>query len=100
MAEGNSSKQEILGILRNTRNTQRKYFKNLRAHFIGHSRLVGVYFMTFIDISCRLAVKPTCTNRICNISRFWGPTSGFVKLSWSHLIGHPRLVGGLFYDFY
>ena len=35
--------------------------------------------MTFIDISYRLAVKATCTNRKCNISDFWGPTSGFVK---------------------
>ena len=31
---------------------------------------------------------------------FMGPTSGFVKNLGSHFISHPRLVGGLFYDFY
>ena len=56
--------------------------------------------MTFIDISYRLAVKATFTNRKYNIWDFGGPTSGFAKLLWPHLIGHPRLVGGLFYDFY
>ena len=49
--------------------------------------------MTFIDISYRLAVKATCTNRKCNISDFGGPISGFAKFLWAHLIGHPQLVG-------
>ena len=56
--------------------------------------------MTFIDIPYRLAVKATCTNRKCNISDFGGPTSGFAKFLWAHLIDHSRLVGGLCYDFY
>ena len=56
--------------------------------------------MTFIDISNRLAVKATCTNRKCNISDFEDPISGFAKKIGAYLIGHPRLVGGLFYDFY
>ena len=56
--------------------------------------------MTFIDISCRLAAKATCTNRKCNIPDFEGPISGFAKILWTHLIGHPRLVGGLFYKIY
>ena len=59
-----------------------------------------MYFIAFIDISNRLAVKATCTNRKCNISDFGGPISGFAKFLWAHLIGHPRLVGGLCYDFY
>ena len=50
--------------------------------------------MTFIDISYRMAVKATGTNRKCNVSDFNGPTSGFAKLLWSHLIGHPLRVRG------
>ena len=49
--------------------------------------------MTFIDTPCRFDVKATCTNRKCNISEFGSPTSGYTKLLWSHLIGHPRLMG-------
>ena len=56
--------------------------------------------MTFICISYRLAAMTTCTKRKCNIWDFGGPTSGFVKFLWDHLIAHPRLVGGLCYDFY
>ena len=56
--------------------------------------------MTFIDISYHLAVEATYTNRKCNIFDFGGPISGFEKILLAHLIGHPQLVGGLFYDFY
>ena len=55
--------------------------------------------MTFIDISNRLAVKATCTNRKCNISNFGGPTSGFVKSLCHQLSGHHRLVGVYFMTF-
>ena len=56
--------------------------------------------MTFIDISYRLGVMATCTNRKWKIWEFGGSTSGFAKILGVHLIGHSRLVGGLFYDFY
>ena len=55
--------------------------------------------MTFIDIPYRFAVKAACTNRKCNNSDFGRPISGFAKKLWAHLIGHPRLVVGVFYDF-
>ena len=43
------------------------FAKSFWVHMKGHPRLVGVYFMTFVDISNRLSVKATCTNRKCNI---------------------------------
>ena len=48
--------------------------------------------MTFIDISYRVAIKATCTNRKCNISDL-GATSSFAKNLWAHLIGHLQCVG-------
>ena len=62
--------------------------------------MCGVYFMTFIDISYRLAVKTTCTNRICNISGFRVPLpvlQNYYGLIWLAIL--DLWEGGLFYDF-
>ena len=87
---------EDLGFCRSTSG----FANNLGANLIGHFRFVGGLFYDFYWYLLPFGRNRHLYKPEMDDLGFWGPTSGFGKNLGAHLIGHPRLVGGLFYDFY